>query len=183
LFSEENVYIVGRSTKRKKDIIAKEFNIINKTLTHIGVGIFENNMLRIYSISNYNLVKDVSALVIESIDEFINVDDISYYSIWEKKCSKTDIANLKINVQRYQTKNIIFDYDFKMDNGKLYCSEFVYLLLKETNISNLEFFPTKKKLNRFYSKALKRNILEYIPTDFFLESKEFKLVYTFNINK
>lgn len=45
------IYFVGRSTNFKAGIIAKEFNTIDTTLTHIGIGIFINEALKIYNVS------------------------------------------------------------------------------------------------------------------------------------
>lgn len=87
------------------------------------------------------------------------------------------IKELKDVLKQYEKKIISFDKDFSLDNAatNLYCSEFVFLILKEVE-SSYNFKPIKKELTPFYKKFLKRSTLEYIPVDFFTEHNGFKIV-------
>src|SRR5699024_5897142 len=93
--TENNIYIVGRSTKYKQNIIAKDFNIKDSLLTHIGLGLLEDGVLKIYNISNYLLNDFGSSLIVEDLESFINVNSLTYYSIWEKESTTKDIDRLK----------------------------------------------------------------------------------------
>ena len=48
-----------------------------------------------------------------------------------------------------------------------------------TDNKKFYFIPTTKTLNKFYSNALKRKELVYIPVDFY-QSLNFKKVFEFN---
>lgn len=179
--TENNIYIVGRSTKYKQNIIAKDFNIKDSLLTHIGLGLLEDEVLKIYNVSNYLLNDFDSSLIVEDLESFINVSSLTYYSIWEKESTAKNIARLKKILNSYINTVITFDDDFILENKGLYCSEFVYLVLKQIDALNIKLTPRIKKLTPFYSRALRRDYLEYIPVDFFQEFDDFKLLYSKNL--
>lgn len=179
--TENNIYIVGRSTKYKQNIIAKDFNIKDSLLTHIGLGLLEDEVLKIYNVSNYLLNDFDSSFIVEDLESFINVSSLTYYSIWEKESTAKNIARLKKILNSYINTVITFDDDFILENKGLYCSEFVYLVLKQIDVLNVKLTPRTKKLTPFYSRALRRDYLEYIPVDFFQEYDDFKLLYSKNL--
>lgn len=178
-YSESSIYILGRSTTRKRRIIARDFNVNNPLLTHIAIGLYQQQELRIYNITNIISNPEDSALRIETVYDFINLEDIEYFGIWEIPLNKVEINKIKSALSKLITKKIVFNDDFKFNNGDhLYCSEFVYLMIKEIESLNLDnSMIVKKKLNSFYSRALKRDYLEYIPVDFFINIKGIKLIF------
>lgn len=132
----------------------------------------------IYNVSNVKKSNNGSALLIEDLDGFLNVDDIKAYSIWSIKIDdKTKIEKLKDLIKKHLKSKIVFDYEFSLNNeeNKLYCSEFVYNMLTLSGIIE-RTNPSVKVLNQLYSKALKKNELEYIPVDFFQIIEGFQLV-------
>lgn len=178
-YSESSIYIFGRSTTRKRRIIARDFNIQNPLLTHIGIGLYQQQKLRIYNITNSISTSKDSALIIETFHDFINFKDIEYFGIWELTLSEIEISKIKLTLSELITKTIVFNDDFLFNNeNHLYCSEFVYLMIKEIESLNIDnSMIVKKKLNSFYSRALKREYLEYIPVDFFINIKGIKLIF------
>ena len=48
---EDNIYLVCRGTTNKQNFIAENFNISNREITHIGIGLYEKDSLNIYNIS------------------------------------------------------------------------------------------------------------------------------------
>ena len=42
---DSSIYILGRGTKTKSKQIAEVYNISNKCITHVGLGIYINNKL------------------------------------------------------------------------------------------------------------------------------------------
>lgn len=181
--TDYEIYIVCRATKNKQNIIAKDFNLKDSLITHIGLGVKTNNGLIVYNVSNFKKSASASSLVIESLDEFLKIDDLIAYSVWSIKVKDiVKIDKLYNLIKKSQEIKVEFDYDFSLDNGKtkLYCSEFVYNMLTLSGIiANVE--PVVKKLNPFYSKALKRNELEYIPVDFFQINEDFQKVNVYDI--
>lgn len=178
-YSESSIYILGRSTTSKRRIIARDFNIQNPLLTHIGIGLYQHQRLRIYNITNLISNPEDSALRIETIHDFVDLKDIEYFGIWELTLSEIEITKIKLTLSELITKTIIFNDDFKFNNrNHLYCSEFVYLIIKEIESLNIgNSMIVKKKLNSFYSRALKREYLEYIPVDFFINIRGIKLIF------
>lgn len=170
------IYFVCRSTKYKNEIIAKDFNIKDTIITHIGLGIYLNNELSIYNVST-NKKNNDSFLIKENLNEFISVKDIEYYSIYSKKSNHKDIRKILNEIKEILGYKIEFDTDFDLSNGarKLYCSEFVYYVLKKSN--TIDYNPIhSKKLKGLY-KNIFGNELEYIPVDFFKLDKTVKLLH------
>lgn len=178
-YSESSIYILGRSTTRKRRIIAGDFNIKDSLLTHIAIGLYQQQDLKIYNITNIISNPEDSALRIETVCDFIDLEDIEYFGIWEIPLNKDEISEIKSALSKLIAKKIVFNDDFKFNNeNHLYCSEFVYLLIKEIKSLNIDdSLIVKKKLNSFYSRALKRDYLEYIPVDFFKNIKGIKLIF------
>ncbi|WP_432672489.1 hypothetical protein [Flavobacterium sp. SM2513] len=177
IIDEDCIYIFTRSTMSKRGFIAEDFNINDTLSTHVGIGFVENKKYVIYNIDNIKKNENQSSLIKEDYNSFVRLDDIYYSSIWKYKITKSNKIRLIEILKSFERENITFDKEFKLtnSNSNLYCSEFVFLVLTQLNLT-IKYEPPKKKLNSFYSSLLKRNTLEYIPVDFFLELHCFKLV-------
>lgn len=174
------IYLVCRSSQSKKSVIAEDFNLNDSLITHIGLGYVEKDSLVVFNVSNDKKSIDNSSLLRESLNSFIYQEGISYYSVWEYKTNALEINKLKKIIAEYLKRRIDFDYSFKIGKDKhseLYCSEFVYEVLSKTNRKKFYCLPETRKLNLFYSRALHREILEYIPVDFFTKFNVFTKIY------
>jgi len=166
-FQNNSYYIIARGTKSKQHYIGTRFNTINDSITHIGIGLSISSVLKIY---NVNPVKGANAFEVESFESFINESDLCYYGIWKLELETNESDILKSVIEKLDTAGIRFDFDFKIssDFQKLYCSEFVWMLLKSVNeIYNFKPISKDTKLLGL-SGILKRDVLVYIPVDFFL---------------
>lgn len=176
IFKNDAIYIITRSTEFKEDFIAKDFNIIDTLSTHVGIGFAEEGKLKIYNVSNDQMLNN-SALICDDYKSFTSLKSIKYISIWEKKVTTERMSYFKSILLEYKKEKIYFDYDFLLNNDNyLYCSEFVANVLTKFD-TNYKIKPIKKELNTFYSKALNRKFITYIPVDFFRKDSAFKLIY------
>ena len=167
-----------RSSQSKKNIIAEDFNLKDSLITHVGIGYIEKDSLVLFNVSNDKKDKNYSSLLRESLRSFVHQDGISYYSVWEYKTNVSEIETIKTVINEYLKRRIDFDYAFRINNDNdLYCSEFVYEVLSKTDTKKFHCLPEIKKLNAFYSRALHRDILEYIPVDFFTKFNVFTKIY------
>lgn len=174
-FNEAECYIIARGTKSKQGFIAKQFNIINDSITHIGIGIKYKNEFNIF---NVNAIRNKNALTIESFESFINQEDLTYFGIWKIEIDNNQFNSLKNYLEQIADKYINFDYDFLIGNNenKLYCSEFIWLV---TNELGIDFKFDLKKINTVslgLNSILKREELEYIPPDYFLAFSKIKFI-------
>lgn len=171
-FKKNAFYLIAKGTRSKSYLIAKNFNVRDENITHVGIGFLENGEFKIFHVTDVNK----NAFKINTINQFVNDQSTYYLGIWESKISKSKFNKLKNICKNYKNKNVIFDYSFQLNNNefKLYCSEFCENVLKKIGF---KFKPYYKKLNPFYKNVLKRDILEYFPVDFFQMNKNFKLVY------
>jgi uncharacterized protein YaaR (DUF327 family) len=163
-------------------MIAEDFNLKDSLITHIGLGYVEKDSLVVFNVSNDKKNSNHSSLLRESLNSFINQDGITYYSVWEYKTNASAMDKFKSVIAEYLKRRIDFDYSFKMNkDNELYCSEFVSEVLSKTDAKKFHCLPTTKKLNPFYSRALHRETLEYIPVDFFTKFNVFTKVYELHL--
>lgn len=178
--NEDNIYLICRGTKNKQNLIAEKFNSQNKEATHIGIGIVENDSLSIFNISIDKKVNQ-SSLIIEKWNEFTNLPDIFYLSVWEIESDKEKIIQLKSILNNYFKEIIDFDYNFSLDDdNNLYCSEFVAKVLNKLNIFHYE--TNKKPTNSLLKNITDKEEFEYFPVDFFLQNPQAKQIYLKTIN-
>ena len=173
---DNTIYVFTRSTELKVAYIAKDFNIKDTLSTHVGIGIKKNGKYEIYNVSN-DQTYNKSALICENLDSFIKVNGVKYFSVWKIDISKTEFKRFCKILKKYLNQTIVFDYDFSInDDNKLYCSEFVYDVLKQTNNVKFSFNPIIKELSQFYKLVLNRDYLEFIPVDFFTQMNLFEKI-------
>ena len=180
VFKKNAIYFVGRGTLSKKELIGDRFNQYNKQLTHLGIGIVVNDTLIVYNVSNDKIINK-SALIVEKIPSFKNVNDIFYFGIWELKCKKTTLNKIKKKLITIQKEVIYFDRKFILsDDNYLYCSEFVYNITK--NIKGFNSNPISVELNKIEKQILNVEKFSYISVDYFLSNKNVKEFQTEYIN-
>lgn len=173
LKNNNSIYIITRSTEHKRGIIAKDFNLLDSLSTHVGIGFLENDTLKLYNISNTEVNKYGSSLIIDDYNSFVNLKDFKYCSIWSYNLNVVEMIKFKKILRSFNNSSISFDNEFDLKNNKFYCSEFVHKVLNKFDKTIFHSKPIRKKLNLFYSKALKCTFLEYIPVDFFQVNSHF----------
>lgn len=170
-FSQEllndSLYIVTRGTTDKSNIIGSNFNLHNKNITHIGIGIIEEGILKIYNVMP--LVEEDNLLV-DDFQSFFNKKDVFYKGIWSCPLKPDDMSIIKKKITYFKSINLKYDYEFNIHNQNYYCSEFVANILN--SISNFKFIPTKTN-----------NSFEYYSADFFMSDSRFKQVHINEINQ
>lgn len=178
--NEDNVYLICRGTRNKQNFIAKQFNTINTEITHIGVGIYENKVLKIFNISIDKTLNN-SSLIVETFSDFINIHDIFNIEIWATNVTIEETLKIKLILHRYTEKKIGFDFNFNLnDNENLYCSEFAAKILNELKTFQYNF--AKKEPNKILKGIIKNDEFEYFPVDFFLQNPNVIQVYKNNLS-
>lgn len=181
--NELSIYIFCRGTKSKSALIAHEFNYSDTNITHIGIGLINKNGFTIYNVSDIPS-KTNSAFRVDSLESFLNSNDVYYFSIWEYKSTKLEIKDLINFCNSFKSKKIIFDNSFLLTNGDtLYCSEFCANVLKKINNKKFELNSNRIRLNNaLYEAVLQRAIFDFFPVDFFEKTQFFKKIYATKIN-
>ena len=174
---DSSLFIICRSTKSKQSIVAEDFNINDSIITHVGIGYYENGMLKVFNVSTDKKNSQGSSLIQEDFQTFTNVPDISYSSVWQYKCGRQEVSHMITILESFSLKSIKFDFSFELENGNdFYCSEFVYEVLHLLDNRKFNFNPVQKELSKFYASILKRDFLNYIPVDFFQQYPSFRKV-------
>lgn len=175
----DECYLVARGTRSKQSFISERFNIINDSITHIGIGITVDSGFRIF---NINPVRSGNALLIEDMESYLDEPDLVYAGIWKLELTKREKTFLKDSLSRWVTQVVDFDNEFMIDDDlqKLYCSEFCWRI---TNMLGPGFWSSPGEVNTFslgLDGLLKRDLLVYIPTDYFLKFKRVKYIGSWN---
>ncbi len=171
------MYLFFRGTETKEGIISKEFNLESKNISHVGLGVFINENLRIFHVINSNKENHLECSSV--FDFFDKKREVTYTAIWKVKgLTDSNLLELTEVIDSYKKKKIKFDFTFSgKEDNKLYCSEFVVEVLKKIDSIKFKFYKNKRKLNGFQSKFLRKDSLEYYPADVFLKNQYFVKVH------
>lgn len=107
------------NTVKPGDILLRRYHgYLNTFLTpgfwgHAGLYIGKNNII-------HSLSKGVSK---EDILDFCRCDDIAIVRI--RKISRDSIKTAILHAKRLEESNTLYDFDFTIDNNKLYCTELI----------------------------------------------------------
>jgi len=161
----ENGDIICRLGDRLWSQIFKDFSADDKRFSHIGIiRIIDEHITVIHAEGTTKPEKDF--VKEESINDFLKVArEIGVYRIM-------NLDGNKISGMAMEYINVPFDWKFDMsDKSELYCTELLYIILKQL-MPAFEF-------NTVYIKELGRNI---IPIDSISNSEYFSEIY-FSGNK
>ncbi len=182
-FNKENTFfIVGRGTKSKSTIIANKFNVINKNLTHIGIGVFVKDSFLIYNVSDTKNERNCFIRK-ENLKSFLEVQRDTYYAaIWKCTLSSKILGEVIYLLDSVSKRNIVFDSRFNIKNDDtLYCSEFCAYILNNLISYKFNFHPTTMQLKDGLIKSyFQKEELIYFPVDFFAQSKKIKKIIEAN---
>ncbi len=167
---KEKWYLVFRGTNTKEGLVSKEYNKSNNKPSHVGICMYQDPEWLVYHVLSPRK-KDSTALIIENIDSFFDVEKESIYnaSIYViDNLTTYEILKLKRQLQKYEKLNLQFDLSFKSkDTTKVYCSKFVRDLLRNVNNRKFKVETSKVKLKPLHSVYLGQDSLEYYPVDVF----------------
>ena len=172
-FEKNTIYLLGRGSISKQSLIADNFNIEHKKLTHIAVGYLKKDSLVIYDIS---VEGGVNSRITKSNWEEFKFIDKNYLGIWGFKTNSKNILKLDKEIEILIKKQISYNFDFNLKiKDKMYCSQLIAFVLNKLTCFN--FKPTKIKLNPTYKSLLKTENLSCYPVDFFIKKRAFKIIY------
>lgn len=180
-FEQKTIYIFCRGTKAKSGLIAEKFNSIDRKITHVGIGYYDKDELKIYNVTDTDTTK--TALVIDNLESFIS-GGTYYLSVWQCSNSEEEFLKLKGTCSAFSKRKFYFDFSFTLNekDDVLYCSEFCSRILKTVNSKKFSFKPKGMKLESYYQALLNRKKLLYYPVDFFEQSTYFTKMFEINLN-
>ncbi|NRR93145.1 hypothetical protein HSX10_16330 [Winogradskyella undariae] len=168
-FSKDNTYLIFRGTNTKQGYFAKQFNIKDSLSTHVGILQFKDSEWLIYNVSDFK--DNFSDFKTQNLNEFLTCRDgkVLYLSVWTIKGNDLKETRLITSVlKEYKKNKIEFDRYFSLnDSTKLYCSEFVNIVLKSVDSTKFNFKPIKRELKGVYKTYFKKDTLNYYPVDIF----------------
>lgn len=179
-FEQNTLYLFCRGTIAKSGLIAEKFNTTDKKSTHVGIGYLDDNILKIYNVTDCDSSK--TALVIDDLDSF-TTSGTYFISVWKCNNNEQEFIKLKQICSAFSKRKVYFDFSFTLNEKDtvLYCSEFCSRVLKQINSRKFDFKPKKMILEPYYQALLNRAELIYYPVDFFEESPYFSKLFEINL--
>ena len=165
-----NVYLAFKGTDTKPGEIAKKYNISNTKVSHVGILFYRNTNWEIVHVTNVK--KNGNNLLFEGLSDYYNVNNnIDYISLFRINNINKDI--IYSNINSLKDTVIEFDNEFKLQNQKYYCSEFV---VEQIGIKNLKI--QKKYVSNIQHRLfIGRDTLDYYPVDIFYKHPNFTKIY------
>lgn len=171
------VYFILRGSDTKLGSFANQYNKENSKATHVALGIFTDS-LHIYHVNTDKL--NGKQLLLQGMEEFTHSQktDYTYLAFWEiNDLTEKQIDAIERKIAAFQEKDIRFDYKFDMQSDEnLYCSEFVYKVINSIGSTRFELPMTRKKVPENHVFFLKKDTLEYYPSDFFYDYANLKKI-------
>lgn len=165
------VYLLLRGSQTKMGGFARQYNRFGGLASHVALGIFTDS-LTIYHVNTGS----ANPMREETLAEFIHSEEESYnyLAIWKiRGMTPNKLYTLQNNIALLQSDSIRFDYRFNFeDDSALYCSEFIYKVLEPINPELFKETLYKKVVPKEHRFFLKKDSLEYLPADFFLNKKD-----------
>lgn len=132
-------------------------NLSMDDYSHIGILIKENN--KVFVLHSTPDGTKMNGIRFDDLQTFIDLSDVSGYKVLRYQNISTALSQkLRIEFSRYKSIQAPFDYDFdNFDNKKIYCSELVWLIFKNSGLLESCGFDLKKpiypkyflKINKF----------------------------------
>lgn len=165
-----NVYLAFKGTDTKPGEIAKKYNISNTKVSHVGILFYRNTNWEIVHVTNVK--KNGNNLLFEGLSDYYNVNNnINYISLFRINDINKDI--IYSNINSLKDTVIEFDNEFKLQNQKYYCSEFV---VEQIGIKNLKI--QKKYVSNIQHRLfIGRDTLDYYPVNIFYKHPNFTKIY------
>ena len=167
---QDGVYIVLLGIDDKISDYIKKYNYIpNSKYNHVALLCIEDNQKIIYDV-HPRKIKFTKKISVQTLNEFIEFSDknVNYFGVWKIPWIKSNQLEKLINL------NLKITYDYKFENKsnlKLYCSEFVAKTIDKSLSIPFKWIIIKRNLGKVEKYLLKKDSIEYYPTDFFLKTR------------
>ncbi|SRR5690554_108362 len=171
--SSDYIYILSRNSQSKEGNLVLKYNLFSENISHIGIAFDNNPDSFVYHVSYDKKNHLGSSLLKEKFTDFWSSPQSEDNRIWALPISKKELKNAKKYIYNLEKETIKFDFDPKTDLG-LYCSEFVYNVLKNSNSRRFQTNSVCKELKGYQKIIAGENYLCYYPADFFLVYKDIK---------
>ena len=174
---KDAVYVFLRGTNTKLSGFAKDYNSWHPKASHVALAIYTDS-LRVYHVNTTQSKKD--NLITETLASFTHHPEQkhTYFGVWKLPAlTKEELQKIEQKILEYKTMDVRFDYRFdNLSEEKLYCSEFVYKVMTHANSERFKLDLSTIEVPKEHRFFLKKDRLEYYPTDFFFEWPDLRCI-------
>ncbi|MEI8204952.1 MAG: YiiX/YebB-like N1pC/P60 family cysteine hydrolase [Bacteroidota bacterium] len=91
---------------------------------------------------------ETNGIRFDNLQKFLDLSDVNDYTVLRfQNISNRFHYNLNVEFEKLKKGQAPFDYDFNnFDHGKIYCSELVCIILKNSRLSTLQEFDMSKPI-------------------------------------
>lgn len=150
-----------------QSVQSKFVSLIKLTMedySHIGIMITEND--KVFVLHSTPDGTKTNGIRYDDLQTFIDLSDVSDYTVLRYQDISLDFRQkLREEFSRCKTIQAPFDYDFNnFENGKIYCSELVWLIFKNAGLFKSNDFNLQKPIypkyfltmNKFFTVNIKK---------------------------
>jgi len=146
---------------------SKLLNLVKLSMndySHVGILIKENE--KVFVLHSTPDGTKTNGIRYDDIQTFVNLSNVSDYTVLRYQDISFDCRQkLRNEFSKYKTIQVPFDFDFNnFENGKIYCSELVWLIFKNARLFESSDFNLQKPIypkyfltmNRFFTVNVKK---------------------------
>src|SRR5215831_13330338 len=135
--------LVVRLNRDPSSQFIKNFNQHDKSYSHSGIILFENEYPYVFHILNGEENPD-DKLRKDSLSSFCDPRKNIAYGIFRYEMTPDEISKLKDCVQKWYNQGVRFDFRFNLESDdRMYCSEMISKALAEATDKRIIIKPTK----------------------------------------
>lgn len=129
--------------------------------SHIGIMLNQNNT--VFVLHSTPDGTKTNGIRYDDLQTFINLSSVSDYQVLRYTSLTSDLRQkLRLEFESYKNNSAPFDFDFNnSDHSKIYCSELVYLIFKNSGLSTFSEIDLAKPIYPKYFLTKQ----EFIPVD------------------
>ena len=133
----------GQSVQSK---LISIFKLSIEDYSHIGMMIKENH--KVFVLHSTPDGTKTNAIRFDDLQTFFDLSSVSDYTVLRYHALSQDLRQkLKIEFERYKNSQVPFDSNFNnFDHRKIYCSELVCIIFKNSGLSSLQEFNLTKPI-------------------------------------
>lgn len=162
------LYVVSRNTGTKEGRLVLEYNQFTVPISHIGIAFSRRRDALIYHVLFDDADSAGTHLKATSFEQFWNSPIQSDNRLWQIPVTSAEFKKSVAYVDSISKQKIYYDFDTLTHNG-MYCSEFVYNIIKAADKSRFTVARHCVELEGMPKLLLGKGCFCYYPADFFLQ--------------
>lgn len=133
----------GQSAQSK---LISLFKLSMKDYSHIGIIVKDNT--KVFVLHSTPDGTQLNGIRYDDLQTFISLSNVSEYTVLRHQSISSEFhQRLRVEFERLKNSQVPFDFDFNnFDHRKIYCSELVCIIFRNSGLSSLQEFDLTKPI-------------------------------------